>query len=161
MPPASAIQPMEELPPPSRSSCLATAQPARFTASDARDRGARRLVPRTLFKRWQTLGTRSAAKHDSVDQAACYSLGLFDEDRDVVIATLDTGSRRWNYEVIPEGRVERAWERACRRLDAPADHYEARGPDSDALPERNFAAADWQCRRCPYLNTCHPGTAKR
>ena len=110
------------------------------------------------FKRWQTLGAERSHP-DSVAQAACYSLGLFGEVRDVVIATLDTGSRRWNYKVIPEGRVERAWERACRRLDALADHYEARGPDPDALPERDFAAADWQCRRCPYLNTCQPGTA--
>ena len=69
------------------------------------------------FKRWQTLGAERSHP-DSVAQAACYSLGLFGEVRDVVIATLDTGSRRWNYEVIPEGRVERAWERACRRLDA-------------------------------------------
>ena len=96
---------------------------------------------------------------DSVSQAACYSLGLFGEVRDVVIATLDTGSRRWNYEVIPEGRVEPAWERACRRRDALADHYEACGPDPDELPDRDFEAPDWQCRRCPYLNTCQPGTA--
>ena len=79
------------------------------------------------FKRWQTLGAERSHP-DSVAQAACYSLGLYGECRDVVIATLDTGSRRWNYEVIPEGRVERAWERACRRLDALADHYEAGGP---------------------------------
>ena len=51
----------------------------------------------------------------------------------MVIATLDTGSRRWNYEVIPEGRVERAWERACRRLDA-LDHYEALAPTRTRCP---------------------------
>ena len=73
------------------------------------------------FKRWQTLGAERSHP-DSVAQAACYSLGLYGECRDVVIATLDTGSRQWDYEVIPEGRVERAWERACRRLDALADH---------------------------------------
>ena len=73
------------------------------------------------FKRWQTLGAERSHP-DSVAQAACYSLGLFGEVRDVVIVTLDTGSRRWNYEVIPEGRVERAWERACRRRDALTDH---------------------------------------
>ena len=73
------------------------------------------------FKRWQTLGAKRSHP-DSVAQAACYSLGLFGEVRDVVIVTLDTGSRRWNYEVIPECRVERAWEQACRRLDALADH---------------------------------------
>ena len=61
--------------------------------------------------------------------------------------------------MIPAGRVERAWEQACRRLDALAEHYEACGPDPDALPERDFEAADWQCRSCPYLNVCQPGTA--
>ncbi len=59
------------------------------------------------FKRWQTLGGERSHP-DSVAQAACYSLGLFGEVRDVVIATLDTGSRRWDHEVIPAGRVERA-----------------------------------------------------
>ncbi len=106
------------------------------------------------FKRWQTLGAERSHP-DSVAQAACYSLGLFGEARDVVIATLDTGSRQWDYEVIPAQRVERA----CRRLDALADHYEACGPDPDALPERDFEAADWQCRSCPYLNACQPGSA--
>ncbi len=110
------------------------------------------------FKRWQTLGAERSHP-DSVAQAACYSLGLFGEVRDVVIATLDTGSRRWDHEVIPAGRVERAWERACRRLDALAEHYEACGTDPDALPERDFEAADWRCRSCPYLNVCQPGAA--
>ena len=110
------------------------------------------------FKRWQTLGAERSHP-DSVAQAACYSLGLLGEVRDVVIATLDTGSRRWDHEVIPAGRVEQAWEQACRRLDTLADHYEACGPDPDALPERDFEAAGWQCRSCPYLNTCQPGAA--
>ena len=110
------------------------------------------------FKRWQTLGAERSHP-DSVAQAACYSLGLFGEVRDVVIATLDTGSRQWDYEVIPAQRVEQSWQRACRRLDTLAEHYEACGPDPDALPERDFEGADWQCRSCPYLNVCQPGSA--
>ena len=108
------------------------------------------------FKRWRTLGAERSHP-ESVAQAACYSLGLFGECRDVVIATLDTGARQWDYEVIPAARVERAWDQACRRLGALAEHHEAYGPDPEALPERDFTAADWQCQRCPYLNRCQPG----
>ena len=107
------------------------------------------------FKRWQTLGAERSHP-DSVAQAACYSLGLFGECRDVVIATLDTGLRRWDYEVIPAERVERAWHRAGDRLGALADHYEVNGPDPQVLPERDFEATDWQCRSCPYLDACQP-----
>ena len=110
------------------------------------------------FKRWQTLGAERSHP-ESVAQAACYSLGLYGEVRDVVIATLDTGSRQWDYEVVPAARAERAWDAACLRLSALADHHEACGPDPEALPERDFEASDWQCRRCPYLNLCLPGEA--
>ncbi len=105
------------------------------------------------FKRWQTLGAE-CSHPDSVAQAACYSLGLFGEVRDSVIATLDTGSRKWDHEVIPAERVERAWNRAGGWLDVLADHLDANGPDSDILPERDFEATDWQCRSCPYFNSC-------
>ena len=107
------------------------------------------------FKRWQTLGAERSHP-DSVAQAACYSLGLFGECRDVVIATLDTGSRKWDHEVIPAARVARAWQRAGDWLDLLADHLDANGPDPEVLPERDFEAADWQCRSCPYLDTCQP-----
>ena len=79
-----------------------------------------------------------------------------DEFRDVVIATLDTGSRRWDYEVIPAKRVERAWNRAGNRLAELADHFEMNGRNPEALPDRDFEATDWQCRSCPYLDTCQP-----
>ena len=110
------------------------------------------------FKRWQTLGAERSHP-ESVAQAACYSLGLYGEVRDVVIATLDTGSRQWDYELIPAARAERAWDAACLRLSALAEHHEACGPDPEALPERDFGASDWQCQRCPYLNLCQPGEA--
>ena len=107
------------------------------------------------FKRWQTLGAERSHP-DSVAQAACYSLGLFGECRDVVIATLDTGSRQWDYEVIPAERVEQAWQRAGARLGKLADHYKLNGADPTVLPERDFEAADWHCRSCPYLDSCRP-----
>jgi hypothetical protein len=110
------------------------------------------------FKRWQTLGAERSHP-ESVAQAACYSLGLYGEVRDIVIATLDTGSRQWDYELIPAQRAQRAWDAACLRLSALAEHHEACGPDPEALPERDFTASDWQCKRCPYLNRCQPGEA--
>ena len=110
------------------------------------------------FKRWQTLGAERSHP-ESVAQAACYTLGLYGDFRETVIATLDTGSRRWDYEVIPADRIERAWDRACERLAPLAERYELHGADPDALPECDFTAADWQCRRCPYLNACQPGSA--
>ena len=110
------------------------------------------------FKRWQTLGAERCHP-ESVAQAACYTLGVFGDFRETVIATLDTGSRRWDYEVIPAARVERAWDRACERLAPLAEHYESHGPNPEALPERDFSASDWQCQRCPYLNVCQPGEA--
>ncbi|MCY3569019.1 MAG: hypothetical protein OXH38_10355 [Chloroflexi bacterium] len=110
------------------------------------------------FKRWRTLGAERSHP-ESVAQAACYSLGLYGECRDVVIATLDTGSRLWDHEVIPAERAERAWRNASGRLEALAEHHALHGPDPQALPERDFTAADWQCQRCPYLNLCQPGGA--
>ena len=111
------------------------------------------------FKRWRTLGAERSHP-ESVAQAACYSLGLYGECRDVVIATLDTGSRTWDYEVIPAARAERAWRHAAGRLEALAEHHAEHGPDPEALLERDFEASDWQCKRCPYLNRCQPGGAR-
>ncbi len=110
------------------------------------------------FKKWRTLGAERSHP-ESVWQAAFYTYGTFDEARDVVIATLDTGGRTWDYEVIPAHRVERAFEQACARLGELAAHHLVNGPDPYALPERDFTADDWQCKRCPFLNTCLPGTA--
>ena len=77
----------------------------------------------------------------------------------MVIATMDTGSRQWDFEVIPAERVAEAFHRACERLGALGAHHVLHGPDSSALPERDFTADDWQCKRCPFLNTCLPGSA--
>ena len=110
------------------------------------------------FKKWRTLGAERSHP-ESVWQAAFYTYGTFDEARDVVIATLDTGSRVWDYEVIPAVRVERAFEQACARLGELAAHHVINGPDPEVLPERDFTAGDWQCKRCPFLNACLPGMA--
>ena len=110
------------------------------------------------YKKWRTLGAERSHP-ETVWQAAFYTYGAFDEARDVVIATLDTGGRTWDYEVIPAHRVERAFERACARLGELAAHHLVNGPDPDVLPERDFTADDWQCKRCPFLNACLPGSA--
>ena len=110
------------------------------------------------YKKWRTLGAERSHP-ETVWQAAFYTYGAFDQARDVVIATLDTGNRVWDYEVIPAHRVERAFEQACARLGELAAHHLVNGPDPEVLPERDFTADGWQCQRCPFLNVCQPGTA--
>ena len=112
------------------------------------------------FKRWRTLGAERSHP-ESVAQAAFYTYGKFEGwPRDAVIATMDTGSRTWDYEVIPADRIERALENACAWLGELADHHIENGPDPDALPDRDFSAASWQCRSCPFLAVCLPGAAE-
>ena len=65
----------------------------------------------------------------------------------------------WDYEVIPAARVGKALERASEWLGQLAAHHVLHGADPDALPDRDFSAADWQCRSCPFLNVCLPGAA--
>ncbi|MXZ91015.1 MAG: hypothetical protein F4Z05_06025 [Chloroflexi bacterium] len=110
------------------------------------------------YKKWRTLGAERSHP-ESVWQAAFYTYAAFDQARDVVIATLNTGERTWDYEVIPARRVERAFEQAGARLGELAAHHLVNGPDPDVLPERDFTADDWQCKRCPFLNVCLPGSA--
>ena len=111
------------------------------------------------FKRWMTLGAERSHPA-SVAQAAVYSLGTFGEMRDAVIATMDTGSRTWDFEVIPAERLEQALQDAGRWLAPLAEHHSLHGPDPDALPDRDFNAGSWQCRSCPFLDICLPGAGK-
>ena len=103
----------------------------------------------------------SRASHPaSVAQAAFYTLGTYGEMRDAVIATMDTGSRTWDYEVVPADRLEKALQDACAWLGELGAHHVQNGPDPDALPERDFSANSWQCRSCPFLDICLPGMAE-
>ena len=111
------------------------------------------------FKRWRTLGAERSHPA-SVAQAAFYSLGEFGDLRDAVIATMDTGARTWDWERIPAHRLERALQDASEWLGELAAHHVRSGPDPDALPERDFSATSWQCRSCPFLAVCLPGTAE-
>ena len=111
------------------------------------------------FRRWRTLGAERSHPA-SVAQAAFYTLGTFGDVRDTVIATMDTGKRTWDYEVIPAVRLERALRDACEWLGELAGHHEVNGPDPDALPERDFSANTWQCRSCPFLDICLPGATE-
>ena len=111
------------------------------------------------FKRWRTLGAERSHPA-SVAQAAFYTLGEFGEMRDAVIATMDTGSRTWDYERIPADRLERALQDACEWLGEVAGHHVLNGPDPDVVPDRDFTAASWQCRSCPFLSICLPGSAE-
>ena len=99
---------------------------------------------------------------ESVAQAALYTYGLLrGEARDVVIATMDTGSRQpgMRRRFPPSGWRTR-WKPSASGSASLADHYGAHGQDPDELPERDFRAGSWQCRTCPFLNTCKPGTAE-
>ena len=111
------------------------------------------------FKRWRTLGAERSHPA-SVAQAAFYTLGTYGQMRDVVIATMNTGSRTWDWEQIPADRLEKALQDACEWLGEVASHLLLNGPDPDALPDRDFSATSWQCRSCPFLNTCLPGMAE-
>ena len=108
------------------------------------------------FKRWQTLGAERSHP-DAVAQAGFYSAGLFAEVREVVIATMDTGSRQWDYEIIPAERVAQALESTKARLAELVGHYVENGPDGQSLPDRDFPSGHWRCRSCPFLDTCLPG----
>ena len=110
------------------------------------------------FKRWQVLGAERSHPN-AVTQAAVYTLGTFGEMRDAVIACMDTGSRAWDYEVIPGERLEKALQDASERLGKLAAHHVLIGPDPDALPDRDFTAESWQCRGCPFLSACQPEAA--
>ena len=111
------------------------------------------------FKRWRTLGAERSHPA-AVAQAAFYSLGEFGDLQDAVIATMDTGNRTWDHEVIPADRLEKALQDACAWLGELGAHHALNGPDPDALPERDFTASTWQCRSCPFLDICLPGMAE-
>ena len=108
------------------------------------------------FKRWRTLGAERSHP-EAVAQAALYTLGLFGEVRDAVIAAMDTGSREWDHEVIPADRLERSLETTAARLGELGAHHVLHGADPDALPDRDFPAGHWRCRSCPFLDACLPG----
>ena len=110
------------------------------------------------FRRWQTLGAERSHPA-SVAQAAFYSLGTYGAMRDAVIATMDTGNRTWDYEMIPAERLEKSLQDACEWLGGLAAHHVQNGPDPDALPERDFSANSGQCRSCSFLDICLPGAA--
>ena len=82
---------------------------------------------------------RSAATRLSVAQAAIYTLGQFGEMRDAVIATMDTGSRTWDHEVIPAPQAGAGPAgHLSRWLEPLSAHHDLHGPDPDALPDRDF-----------------------
>ena len=111
------------------------------------------------FRRWRTLGAERSHPA-SVAQAAFYTLGTYGDLRAAVIATMDTGSRAWDWERIPGDRLEKALQDACAWLGELAAHHTLNGPDPDALPDRDFSASSWQCRSCAFLDICLPGTAE-
>ena len=111
------------------------------------------------FKRWRTLGAERSHPA-AVAQTTFYTLGTYGDLRDAAIATMDTGGRTWDYELIPADRLEKVLQDACPWLGELAAHHIQNGPDPDALPERDFTVNTWQCRSCPFLDICLPGAAQ-
>ena len=110
----------------------------------------------SAYRRWEALGAERSHP-ESVAQAALYTYGSYGQARDVVIATMDTASRTWGFEVIPADRVAQALERVESWLSPLGERHDLYGEDPDALPERDFPADSWQCKGCPFLDTCLPG----
>ena len=105
------------------------------------------------FKRWQTLGSE-VSHPDAAAQAAFYTLAAYQEPRDAVIASMNTGSREWDYEVIPSHRIEQAFYVSQTRLQALEDHLLEFGPDPAALPDYDHRPSSIECKRCPYFDIC-------
>ena len=97
------------------------------------------------FKRWRALGAERSHPA-SVAQAAFYTLGTFGELRDAVIATMDTGSRQWDYEVIPAERVGEALERASEWLGQLGAHLVQSGPEPAVDAEPKEPVTDEEAR---------------
>ncbi len=110
------------------------------------------------YKRWVTLGAERSHP-EAVAQAAIYTLGLYREMRDAVIATMDTASREWAWECIPAHRLERLFQHVCSWLGQLADHQARSGTDPAALPAQDFPPQSWQCRNCSFLTACRPEAA--
>ena len=114
------------------------------------------------FRRWRTLGAERSHPA-SVAQAAFYTLGHYGDLRDVVIATMDTGKRTWDYErhTRPAG-----WSGPCRTPAHGSARWRATirsrtGRTPTRCPTGTFRPASWQCRsRVPFLAVCLPGAAQ-
>ena len=112
----------------------------------------------SAYRRWQTLGAERSHP-ESVAQLAVYTHASYGEARDGVIVTMDTGSRQWDYEIIPAERVERALGEVNGWIWELHAHYRRYGADPETLPKRDFSADSCQCRSCPFLSACLPGDA--
>ncbi len=105
------------------------------------------------YRRWQHLGAERSHP-ESVKQAAIHTYGTFSEARNAVIATLDTATKQWDFEVIPAERVEQAWESVRQRLEQLSAHYATKGADPESAPPREFEAGSRHCKHCPFPNAC-------
>ena len=107
------------------------------------------------YKRWQHLGAERSHP-ETVVQAAIYSMGLFKDERDVIITTLNTAEREWDTERVPAERVASLLGEAEEHLAELAAHNARNAASPQNLPERDFDLADYQCRSCPFLTACDP-----
>ena len=107
------------------------------------------------YRRWQMLGAERSNPED-VAQAALASLGIFGDNHDVVIATLNTAERVWDTEVVPAERASEIGNEAIVWLRALSAHRDEHGLAPDSPPDRDFTSDEFQCRTCPFLSDCDP-----
>ena len=102
------------------------------------------------FKRWQDLGAE-ISHPATVLQLAAYTYAYFNEWVDGVLAKLDIGNRKWDYEVIPGNRLKRLLAQEVNRLEDIIYSYDNM-PNNG--PGRDYGKNSWECKNCLFLTRC-------
>ena len=124
--------------------------------TEAKSRGDSRY--RWIEKSGAILADRSA-----VAQVALYQHGLRGKEgiegkTPALLAYINVDSREWHHQVIPPEHLRWSLEKTAEWL-APLSEMlmtDAKHPLGDTPPARDYDATEWQCRQCPFLDTCRP-----
>ena len=110
------------------------------------------------FRRWRTLGAERSHPA-SVAQAAFYTLGIYGDLRDAVIATMDTGNRTWDWEFRcpPTG-----WSGPCRTPAHGWMNWPRTSSRTGPTPTRSRTGTSrptpGSAGPVPFLAVCLPGS---
>ncbi len=86
---------------------------------------------------------------ETVQQAALYSMAVFGQVGDLVIATMARDSVEYKAERIPAFRAQKAFNDAVARVDDVVSMVFRR-----EIPEPTLPAGDAHCRSCPFRSLC-------
>ena len=86
---------------------------------------------------------------EAVQQAALYSMALFGEVGDVVVATMGRDSGEYRTELIPAERAQIAYNNAIAFVNEVAEMVLSR-----QIPEPTLPKGDTICQSCPYRTLC-------